>query len=219
MCPSRINTTSGTCTPPTTTPNMQPRHHRNPSHNKKQNTLWNFIYAKLPEGQDNTGTQEPIVLPDTQDDHLHLTPPAHLQLTPEEPQPHAHLQTSLEQNKANDPWGDMETYHQTPDSFRVLSKNVSTLHPQSLDMTAMALELQRSSASVFLAQETNTAWLLPALRSIHMQCSKVHWHIKLATFSSQDNTQAKHHPGGTLTVALNKWASRVIGSGTDEVLG
>jgi len=28
-----------------------------------------------------------------------------------------------------------------------------------------------------------------------------------------------HHPGGTLTVALGKWASRVIRSGTDAALG
>jgi len=86
-------------------------------------------------------------------------------------------------------------------------------------MTAMAIELQRSNASVFLAQETNTVWLPLAIRSIHAQCTKVHQHIKLATSSSQDNTQAKHHPEGTLTVALNKWASRVIGSGEDKILG
>jgi len=54
---------------------------------------------------------------------------------------------------------------------------------------------------------------------IHAQCTNIHRHIKLATSSSQDNTDAKHHPGGTLQVALNKWVSWVIGSGADELLG
>ncbi len=68
----------------------------------------------MPEGPDNTGTQEPIVLPEMQDDPLQLTPPAYLPQTPEESIQPTHLQTSLEQNKVNDPWGDMETYQQTP---------------------------------------------------------------------------------------------------------
>ncbi len=129
------------------------------------------------------------------------------------------LQRSLEQDHTNEPWGDYETYHQPQDNFRILSKNVNTLQPHSLDMTAMAVELQNSNASIFLVQETNTAWNPPALLSIHTQCSRVHRHVKLATSSSQDNIDATHHPGGTLTVALGKWASRVIASGTDTLLG
>jgi len=219
MCPSRINTTSGNHTTPTTTPNMQPRHHRNPSHNKKQHTLWNFIYAKIQEGPATIGVPETLIQPETIPDPLDLTPLVNLPQQEEPTVSQSAQQTSLLPNKSNDPWGDADEYNQNHDCFRVLSKNVSTLNPQSLDMTAMALELQHSNASVFLAQETNTAWLPPAIWSIHAQCNNVHRHIKLATSSSQDNTDAKHHPGGTLTVALNKWASRVIGSGTDEILG
>jgi len=220
MCPSRIITTPATRNNPNSTPNMPNCKHRNPSHAHKQHTLWDFVHPKLPEEPINNAETAPHIPLDTQDDPLHLTPPALL------PQPQKELplfssvhQRPIVTNKTNDPWGDSAVYDQTPDSFRVLSKNVNTIHPQSLDMTAMAIELQHCNASVFLAQETNTAWQPSALLSIHAQCSKVHRHLKLATSSSQDNIDAKHHPGGTLTVALGKWASRVINSGTDAALG
>jgi len=149
-----------------------------------------------------------------------LTPLGQLPLPPVEQISHnTFTQHPLELNTNNDPWGDADVYYQSPNCFWVLSKNVSMLYPQSLDMTAMAVELQHSNASLFLAQEMSTAWKPPALLSIHAQCSKVHWHIKLATSSSQDNTDAKYHPGGTLTVALGKWVSQAIGSGMDAVLG
>jgi len=175
MCPPQLTTNPVTHTLPTATPNMTSHTHRNPSHNKKQNTLWNFIYAKLPEGPTNNGVQEPLTPLDTQGDLQQLTPLACLPKNQEEPimSPSLH-QPPLAQNTNNDSWGDADAYSQTPDCFCILSKNVSTLHPQSLDMMAMAIELQHSNASVFLAQETNTAWQPPALCSIHAQCSKVH---------------------------------------------
>jgi len=83
----------------------------------------------------------------------------------------------------------------------------------------MAVELQNSNTSVFLAQETNTAWKPAALLTIQTQCHRVHKHSKIATSSSQDSTDARHQPGGTLTLALGKWASRVIGQGQDDLLG
>jgi len=141
-----------------------------------------------------------------------LTPDKETQLSP-------FIQSLLEKDSLNKPWGDHKQYYQLHDGFRVLSKNVNTLQPQSLDMTAMAVKLQHSSASIFMIQETNTTWKPSALLFIHMQCSHIHQHIKLATSSSQDNTKVKHHPGGTLTAALGKWASQVIDSGTDTMLG
>jgi len=84
---------------------------------------------------------------------------------------------------------------------------------------AIAVELQALNASVFLAQETNTAWKPASLQAIQTQCHRVHRHSKLATSSSQDSTEARFQPGGTLTLALGKWASRVIRWGNDEILG
>jgi len=91
-----------------------------------------------------------------------------------------------------------------------MSKNVSTLNPQTLDMTAIVVELQASNTSIFLAQETNTAWKPASLHVIQSQCYHVHRHSKLATSSSQDSQEARFQPGSTLTLALGKWASRVI---------
>jgi len=41
----------------------------------------------------------------------------------------------------------------------------------------------------------------------------------MATSSSTDSARGHYQPGGTLTVALGKWASRVIQWGSDEPLG
>jgi len=219
--------------PPSANPTRAPRNPPNQSKPKripsnqsktkpapKQNTMWNFIKPHLPGGSSTGNATEPLLVPTTQNSTLHLTPPMLIQPIPDEtPPPPPFIQSSLELDPSNEPWGDSDQYHQLNDNFRVLSKNVNTINPQSLDMTAMAIELQNSNASIFLVQETNTAWKPPATSSIHAQCSRVHRHVKLATSSSQDNTEVKHHPGGTLTAALGKWASRVIDSGSDHELG
>jgi len=41
----------------------------------------------------------------------------------------------------------------------------------------------------------------------------------MATSSSTDSAKGQYQPGGTLTVALGKWASRVIQWGSDDPLG
>jgi len=93
-------------------------------------------------------------------------------------------QTLLTMDRNNAPWGIANQYVTPQSYFRVLSKNVSTINPQMLDMTAMATELQNCKASVFLAQETNTAWTPSALSTIHAQCKTIHHHLKLTTSSS-----------------------------------
>jgi len=42
---------------------------------------------------------------------------------------------------------------------------------------------------------------------------------KIATSSSKEKSTPRYQPGGTLTLALGKWASRVIARGRDELLG
>jgi len=42
---------------------------------------------------------------------------------------------------------------------------------------------------------------------------------KIATSSSKEKNTPHYQPGGTLTLALGKWASRVIARGRDELLG
>jgi len=83
----------------------------------------------------------------------------------------------------------------------------------------MVIELHKANASIFAAQETNTAWKPANMLSIKTQCHKIQRHDKMAVSSSQDGNEATYQPGGTLTLALGKWASRVIGHGCDELLG
>jgi len=157
-----------------------------------------------------------------------LTPPSQdLAATPHAPQPiivdnnpnaDTH-QTHLRSDATNIEWGDCDQYNSPHNFFRVLSKNVSTLNPQSLDMTAIAVELHNVNASIFVAQETNTAWKPTTTMAIQTQCHRVQQHHKIAFSSSQDGNKATYQPGGTLTLALGKWASRVIGHSQDEMLG
>jgi len=71
--------------------------------------------------------------------HLANTPPNQL---PEIQQPPVSLQHTLHNDPTNAPWGDALQYQKTHDYFRVLSKNISTLNTQNLDMQAIATELQ-----------------------------------------------------------------------------
>jgi len=86
-------------------------------------------------------------------------------------------------------------------------------------MVAIATELQQCDASIFLAQETNTPWTPQNLSTVQSQCQQVYCHQKMATSSSTDSAKGTHQPGGTLTLALAKWASHVIQWGSDDPLG
>jgi len=78
--------------------------------------------------------------------------PQHSEQHPEQ------LQTTLNLEPENAGWGDLLHFHNPQNYFCIISKNVSMLNPQSLNMVVIATELQSKQASVFLAQETNTAW-------------------------------------------------------------
>jgi len=206
---------------PPTTPNLlsrrTPKNHRNIT----QNTIWGFVERKLPESHPAPDQISQQLTPAPSVSQGAQRP---IDLTPQGPLTHARPapmsnQRFLQHDTTNNAWGDAHQYTHPNDSFRIISKNVSTLNPQTLDMTAIAVELQTSNASVFLAQETNTAWKPASLQAIQTQCHRVHRHSKLATSSSQDSTEASFQPGGTLTLALGKWASRVISWGNDESLG
>jgi len=86
-------------------------------------------------------------------------------------------------------------------------------------MTAIATKLNKLDASIFLAQETNTKWTLSTLQQITTQCHKVYTHKKIATSCSDEKSKGTFQPGGTMTLALGKWASRVIHQGRDKILG
>jgi len=66
-------------------------------------------------------------------------------------------QTLLSSNLTNKSWGDFIQFKNLLGHFRVISKNVSTLHPQSLDRVAISTKLSTMQASMFLVQEMNMA--------------------------------------------------------------
>ncbi len=190
-------------------------------HEPTQNTIWGFVHRKLPRSQPAptptlpNNTPAITASPNTQS-LPNLTPRGPLAQVLNIPTSH---QRPLIPDKTNAAWGDAHQYTHPNDSFHVMSKNVSMLNPRTLDMTAIVVELQASKTSVFLAQETNTVWKLASLHAIQSQCNRIHRHSKLATSSSQDSQEASFQPGGTLTLALGKWASRVIQWGNDKPLG
>jgi len=223
MSPRR--TTPAPSNPPPTqnlTPNRPTQ--RTPTNNTKRPTqkpMWAFL-TRTPSAathalRDDHQTTEPEASQTT----VHTTA---LDNTPMEQQPEPFLPTPpiqrvLNCDLSNAPWGDYVHYNKPHNHFRILSKNVSTLNTQNLDMTAIASELQHCDASAFLAQETNIPWKPTNLQSIRSQCQQIHRHLKMATSSSTDSTTGQFQPGGTLTLALGKWASRVIQWGSDDPLG
>jgi len=179
-----------------------------------QATLWQFIQKQLHPAPPHN---EPINVPPTDtpmtQDTTAMPLPQIQQPTEPYPDTTAH-QLSLLHETTNPEWGECDQYYQPHDFLWIISKNVSTLNPQSLDMMAIPEELHNVNASVFVAQETNMAWKLATLLSMTMQCHCVQRHHKLAVSSSQDGNGATYQPGSTLTLALGKWASCIIGKWT-----
>jgi len=169
-----------------------------------QPTLWNFLQPHMPT---ITTLRDPQFQEPEQPQNPTQTPPAD---SMEPPPPPSQQSEVLLNPRDNEAWGDFVTVNHPHGFFRVVSKNVSTLNTYSLDMTAIATELQTMDASMFLAQETNTAWKPTTLQAIDSQCNSVFKHKKLATSSSNEKSNHRYQPGGTLTLALGKWASRVI---------
>jgi len=71
-------------------------------------------------------------------------------------------------------------------------------------MLAITTELQAMQASVFCAQETNTAWTPTTLNAFQNQCRLVYPQHKLAISLSQEKEKSGgwFQPGGTSIIAL-----------------
>jgi len=156
--------------------NMHPNLTRPPL----QSTIWNFIQCQMPQPQEENTTQnnKTISVHDDSIDkniQLDLTPPAQLNQnnTQQSELESDNVQLPLCPEPTNVGWGDIHYFHYPQNHFRVISKNVSMLNPQSIDMMAIATELQSIEASIFLAQETNTVWNPTTLNAIQNQCHQV----------------------------------------------
>jgi len=221
MSPRRLTPASPTLrnsTPTTRTPRTT-RHAS--TYIPAQPTMWQFIRPQLPT--------QPIQQPILPMNNSHLNPVTQSQSTnPSQSITPTPLTSQQHQSQPtipiiplgdNLPWGDTMHLAQPHDFFQVLSKNVGTLNTNSLDMTAITTELHAMNTSIFLAQKTNTVWNPMTLQQLATQCHQVYHHKKMATSSSSEKCKGNIQPGGTLTLALGKWASRVIHQGHDKLLG
>jgi len=140
-----------------------------------------------------------------------------LYLHPQLPQ-HKMTQQSI-LNRTTGAWGNATQFGCPHGSFRVVSKNVSTIDMYALDMIAITMELKTMEASMFLAQETKTAWTPTTLQAIESQCHQVYYHKKIATSLSKEKSNGQYQLGRTLMLALDNWASCIIVQGHDKLLG
>ncbi len=221
--------------PPPRTPHNTRRRSRNamtqPSRTT-QHTLWDYVHTILPTNHPapappppNTeatmnnaapdeiatppSTPVPRTIPDSQND-----PQQPLPATP----PNT-IQQQLQSDKSNRPWGDTALFEKSTHSFRVVSKNTSTLNPHKLDMLAITEELMSKGVSVFAAQETNINWNKDTTPMILAQARRTTPHIALTTSTSCEQTENWYKPGGTMVLAINHCTSRLIDRGTDNSLG
>jgi len=228
--------------PPATTPELHPRssprnaphptpqHHRIPPSQPRQQTLWGFITNHLsPQGPlPMQPTPDPITIPETSPTPLTpintptntpLNCVASINTQPPSPQCIVPQQRPLWPDRTNDPWGDCWAMKQPTNLFRVVSKNTGTINLPNMDMLALTKELMLISASVFAAQETNIHWNVDTIHHLQTQCCKAAPQTQIATSTSAEDTSEWHKPGGTITMALNNWTSRVIKKGNDPMLG
>jgi len=119
----------------------------------------------------------------------------------------------------NHPWGDTWAMDQPHSWFRVLSKNTGTINLQNSDMEAITTEIINIGASVFAIQETNNHWDTAATHQLYTQCRKIASQIAISTSSSNDSTTPGYQPGGTVTLAMDPWTSRIVARGNDPSLG
>jgi len=127
--------------------------------------LWNFMQCHLPPPQTDGATQTDKTITAPNDSineviQLESTPQAQLNQnnTQQSELATSNVQLPLSPDQTNVGWGDIHYFNNPQNHFCVISKNISMLNPQSIDMVAIATKLQSIQVSIFLAQETNTAW-------------------------------------------------------------
>jgi len=228
---NRQKTTPATNQPalPSTVTNFNNQRNRNLNPRPRQQTLWGFIRNQLiphraPREQHNpeptithNPTQDTINSEETPNSTPIPKPTTQTQSTTTATrQTH---QRPLQPERSNVPWGDCWAFNQPTSLFRVISKNTGTINLQNMDMKAITKELLLHSASVFAAQETNVNWNEDATHLLKTQCRSIVQQIQIATSTSAEKTKEWYKPGGTITMALNSWTSRVVTKGHDDYLG
>jgi exonuclease III len=136
--------------------------------------------------------------------------------------------TKLRSNFAPDqfasiPWGDPVVSGEeivSTDTFRVLSHNVNGLSSadQQADVLHFANAIAEKAVAVFGIQEPNRNFeRRNMLESFHRIINKVSKHHHGAVSSAKMQWPQDYQPGGTAVSVRNKWATRYLSKGSDEI--
>jgi exonuclease III len=121
------------------------------------------------------------------------------------------------------PWGDIvipANEVQDTDTFRILSHNVNGLSTtdQQADVLHFANALAEKLVAVFGIQEPNRNFEREyMLTSFHRIINQVCTHHHGAVSSAKMQWTQDHQPGGTAVSVMNKWATRFLDKGSDDL--
>ena len=121
------------------------------------------------------------------------------------------------------PWGDQQvsgTEVEALGLFRILSHNVNGLSKANshADVVDFARALNDKNIGLFGIQETNRNFENGhMLDSFHSLIKGVSSHHHGVVSSAKLGLLSDHQPGGTAVSTRNKWASRFLGQGTDDM--
>jgi ribonuclease HI/exonuclease III len=121
------------------------------------------------------------------------------------------------------PWGDpVSTGNEVEDAdtFRLISHNVNGLSTadQQADVLHFATNMKTKAVAVFGIQETNRNFERQhMLTSFHRAITQVSTHHHGAVSSARMQWPQDHQPGGTAVSVRNKWATRFLDKGSDDL--
>ena len=124
---------------------------------------------------------------------------------------------------ASIPWGDPVVSGkeiESTDTFRVLSHNVNGLSPadQQADVLHFANAIADKAVAIFGIQEPNRNFERKfMLESFHRIIKKVSTHHHGAVSSARMQWPQDYQPGGTAVSIRNKWATRYLDKGADDL--
>jgi ribonuclease HI len=119
--------------------------------------------------------------------------------------------------EAEQTWGHALEQIETSTILRVLLQNPNGLKPSHQD--ELFLNLQTCSSigtGILCLPETNTNWSNYTNTQTLRQSLKSVWsHSTFQTSNSSEKFESDYQPGGTVTMVVNRWTSRVVDKGSD----
>ena len=136
---------------------------------------------------------------------------------PEATEDDQNIQTSLDEKRINEPFGDSHLY-KNPDHDRWYIQNVNGINTDYnwMEWRTQMHTLHEAKVDGFSFTETNLRWT-PEQTQEARQCGR-HWFKQFRVQPSSSNdptTRASYQPGGTCSGVTNKLAGRITHQGSD----